>query len=251
MSSPRPIPVRYFEMFIAEQQMVCGGRGAQRPRTTSRSPRRSLPSSPARTTSSGWLPTRRANIRLSGSHAGVEIGPDGPSQMALEDLAMMRAVHGATVLYPSDAASTAALVREMADRPGISYLRTTRGSYPVLYDSAEAFPVGGSEVLRSGPDNAVTFIGAGVTLHDCLAAADVLAGEGIRPGCWTCTPSRRSTLRRWTRPGPPPAGAWSWPRTAPGGRARQRGDRCPAGGRPSRSRWPIWASASCLVPVPG
>jgi transketolase len=121
----------------------------------------------------------QANIRLAGSHAGVEIGADGPSQMALEDLAMMRAVHGSTVLYPSDGTSAAALVRAMADRPGISYMRTTRGGYPVLYDSAESFPLGGSKVLRSGPDDAVTLIGAGVTVHTCLDAAEQLAGEGI------------------------------------------------------------------------
>src|SRR5213079_3572730 len=75
----------------------------------------------------------RANIRLCGSHAGVSIGEDGASQMALEDLAMMRAVHGSTVLYPSDATSTAQLVAEMAGRGGVVYLRTTRGAYPVLY----------------------------------------------------------------------------------------------------------------------
>jgi transketolase len=99
--------------------------------------------------------------------------------MALEDLAMMRAVHGAAVLYPSDGTSTAALVREMAGRPGISYLRTTRGAYPVLYEATEAFPVGGSKVLRAGPEDTVTLVGAGVTLHACLAAADGLAAAGI------------------------------------------------------------------------
>ena len=81
----------------------------------------------------------RASICLSGSHAGVEIGADGPSQMALEDLAMMRAVHGSTVLYPGDATSAAALVEAMADLDGISYMRTTRGAYPVLYDDGEQF----------------------------------------------------------------------------------------------------------------
>jgi transketolase len=121
----------------------------------------------------------RASIRLSGSHAGVEIGADGPSQMALEDLAMMRAVHGSTVLYPSDATSAAALVEAMADLEGISYMRTTRGAYPVLYESGESFPVGGSKVLRSADDDQVTLIGAGVTLHACLAAADRLRDEGI------------------------------------------------------------------------
>jgi transketolase len=122
----------------------------------------------------------QANIRLAGSHAGVEIGADGPSQMALEDLAMLRAVHGSTVLYPSDATSTAALVQAMAERPGVSYMRTTRGAYPVLYNSAEPFPVGGSKVLRSSPEDAVTLVGAGVTLHACLTAADQLAEGGIR-----------------------------------------------------------------------
>lgn len=121
----------------------------------------------------------QANICLVGSHAGVEIGADGPSQMALEDLAMLRAVHGSTVLYPSDATSTAALVQAMADRTGISYLRTTRGAYPVLYDAAETFPIGGSKVLRQAEDDQVTLIGAGVTLHACLAAADQLKEEGI------------------------------------------------------------------------
>jgi transketolase len=99
--------------------------------------------------------------------------------MAREDLAMLRAVHGSTVLYPCDATSAAALVLAMADREGISYMRTTRGAYPVLYDAGEDFPIGGSKVLRSSDADQVTLIGAGVTLHECLAAADQLAGEGI------------------------------------------------------------------------
>jgi transketolase len=171
-------PGRYFEMFIAEQQLVAAAVGL--------SVRHYVPFA---STFAAFF-TRaydfirmaaisQANIRLSGSHAGVEIGADGPSQMALEDLAMMRAVQGATVLYPSDATSTAALVRAMADRPGISYLRTTRGAYPTLYETGESFPVGGSKVLRSGASDAVTLIGAGVTLHACLAAADQLAADGI------------------------------------------------------------------------
>ena len=121
----------------------------------------------------------RASIRLVGSHAGVEIGADGPSQMALEDLAMLRAVHGSTVLYPSDATSAAALVQAMADLEGISYMRTTRGAYPVLYDAEESFPVGGAKVLRQTDADQVTLIGAGITLHQCLAAADTLAADGI------------------------------------------------------------------------
>jgi transketolase len=172
-------PERYFEMFIAEQQLVAAAVGM--------SVRGYVPFA---ATFAAFF-TRaydfirmstisQANIRLSGSHAGTEIGADGPSQMALEDLAMMRAVGGSTVLYPSDATSAAALVQEMAERTGIVYMRTTRGAYPVLYGPDEAFPVGGAKVVRSSPDDQVTLIGAGVTLHNCLAAADQLAGEGIR-----------------------------------------------------------------------
>ncbi len=172
-------PERYFEMFIAEQQLVAAAVGL--------SVRGYIPFA---ATFAAFF-TRaydfirmsaisQANIRLCGSHAGVEIGADGPSQMALEDLAMMRAVHGSTVLYPSDAASTAYLVREMAERSGIVYLRTTRGAYPVLYPSDEAFPIGGAKLVRSSPDDQVTLIGAGVTLHNCLAAADQLGQDGVR-----------------------------------------------------------------------
>jgi transketolase len=172
-------PDRYFEMFIAEQQLVASAVGL--------SVRRYIPFA---STFAAFL-TRaydfirmasvsQANVRLVGSHAGVEIGADGPSQMALEDLAMMRAVQGSSVFYPSDAVSTAALVDLMADTDGISYLRTTRGAYPVLYDAGESFPAGGSKVVRSDPADAVTLIGAGVTLHECLLAADQLALDGIR-----------------------------------------------------------------------
>jgi transketolase len=172
-------PDRYFEMFIAEQQLIAAAVGL--------SVRHYIPFA---STFAAFF-TRaydfirmaaisQADIRLVGSHAGVEIGADGPSQMALEDLAMMRAVQDAAVLYPSDAASTAALVHLMADRPGISYLRTTRGAYPVLYGADEEFMVGGSKVLRSNHADAVTLIGAGVTVHECLAAADRLASDGIQ-----------------------------------------------------------------------
>jgi transketolase len=171
-------PERYFEMFIAEQQLIAAavGIGVRGYR-------------PFASTFAAFF-TRaydfirmaaisRASICLAGSHAGVEIGADGPSQMALEDLAMLRAVHGSTVLYPCDATSAAALVLAMADREGISYMRTTRGAYPVLYDAGETFPVGGSKVLRESGDDQVTLIGAGVTLHQCLAAADTLAADDI------------------------------------------------------------------------
>jgi transketolase len=172
-------PDRFFEMYIAEQQLVAAAIGL--------GVRHYIPFA---STFAAFF-TRaydfirmaavsQADIRLVGSHAGVEIGADGPSQMALEDLAMMRAVQDATVLYPSDATSTVALVDAMARRPGISYLRTTRGAYPVLYDGDETFPIGGAKVLRSGPEDAVTLIGAGVTVHQCLAAADRLAEDGVR-----------------------------------------------------------------------
>jgi transketolase len=172
-------PERYFEMFIAEQQLIAAAVGL--------SVRGYVPFAAtfAAFFSRAYDFIRmsaisQANIRLCGSHAGVEIGADGPSQMALEDLAMMRAVHGSTVLYPSDATSTAYLVREMAGRGGVVYMRTTRGAYPVLYPPEEAFPVGGAKVVRSAPDDQVTLIGAGVTLHNCLAAADQLGQDGIR-----------------------------------------------------------------------
>jgi transketolase len=170
------LPDRYFEMFIAEQQMVAAAVGLQ---------------------VRGWVPfastfaaffaraydfirmaaISRANIRLCGSHAGVSIGEDGPSQMGLEDLAMMRAVHGSTVLYPCDANQTARLVAEMADREGIVFMRTTRAATPVVYGGEEEFPVGGSRVLREGDD--VAIVAAGITLHESLRAADRLAAEGI------------------------------------------------------------------------
>jgi transketolase len=121
----------------------------------------------------------RAKIALCGSHAGVSIGQDGPSQMALEDLAMMRAVHGSTVLYPADGNSTAQLVSQMADLPGISYIRTTREKTDMLYPATEEFPIGGSKTLRSSAEDKVTLVGAGVTVFECLKAADLLAAEGI------------------------------------------------------------------------
>ncbi|HET7235315.1 MAG TPA: transketolase [Actinomycetota bacterium] len=140
----------------------------------------------------------RADLRLSGSHAGVSIGEDGPSQMGLEDLAMMRAVHGSTVLYPCDGNSTARLVAEMADLPGISYIRTTREKTPRLYDPDAPFPIGGSVVVRSSESDRVTLVGAGITVHESLAAADLLAGEGIAArvvDCYSIKPIDTGTLR--------------------------------------------------------
>ena len=172
-------PDRYFECYIAEQQMIATGVGMQ---------------------VRGWVPyastfaaflsraydfirmgaVSQVRMNICGSHAGVSIGEDGPSQMGLEDLAMFRAVHKSTVLYPSDAVSTASLVAQMADiAEGVAYLRTTRGNTPVLYGPEETFEIGGSKVLKSSDDDKVTIVAAGITLHEALKAADVLAGEGI------------------------------------------------------------------------
>ena len=174
----RAYPERYFEMFIAEQQMVAAAVGL--------SVRKFVPFA---STFAAFL-TRaydfirmaaisQANIRLCWSHAGVSIGEDGPSQMALEDLAMMRAVHGSTVLYPCDANQTARLVASMADQSGISFMRTTRVGTQVIYGAGETFPVGGSKVVRRSGADRVTVVAAGITLHEALRAWDMLQGEGI------------------------------------------------------------------------
>jgi transketolase len=171
-------PERYFEMYIAEQQLVATAAGLQ---------------------VRGWIPfaatfaafwsraydfirmaaVSRADIRLVGSHCGVSIGEDGPSQMGLEDIAAIRSVHGSTVLYPSCANQTAKLVAAMAERPGVCYLRTTRGATPVLYAADDEFHIGGSRVLRCSIHDEVTLVAAGITLHEALAAADTLAVDGI------------------------------------------------------------------------
>ena len=171
-------PERFFEMFIAEQQMVAAATGlSTRGYIAYASTFAAFLSRAADFLR--MAPISRVDLRLVGSHAGVEIGADGPSQMGLEDIAMVAATQGSTVLYPSDATSTAALIAAMADLSGVSYLRTTRGGRPVLYGPGESFPVGGSKTLRRSDEDAVTLIGAGVTLHEALAAADRLAEAGV------------------------------------------------------------------------
>ena len=172
-------PERFFEMYIAEQQMVAAAVGMQ-----------VVDLVPFASTFAAFF-TRaydfirmaaisRAQIRLVGSHAGVSIGEDGPSQMGLEDLAMMRAVHGSTVLYPCDGNQTAKLVAQMADRDGITYMRTTREKTAIVYDKGESFPIGGSKVVRGGSNkDRATIVAAGITLHEALKAVDVLANEDI------------------------------------------------------------------------
>jgi transketolase len=121
----------------------------------------------------------RANLKLAGSHVGVSIGEDGPSQMGLEDLAMMRAIAGSTVLYPSDAVCAEKLMEQMVATPGVCFLRTSRPKTPVIYSNEESFPIGGAKVLRQSPTDKVTVIGAGITLYEALKAADALKSEGI------------------------------------------------------------------------
>jgi transketolase len=171
-------PERYFEMWIAEQQMLATAVGL------SVRGYRPFASTFAAFFSRAYDFIRmagisQANIRLVGSHAGVEIGQDGPSQMALEDLASMRVIHGSTVLYPCDPNQAAKLTKVMAETPGIVYMRTTRGAYATIYGPNETFKVGGSKVVRESSKDKVTLIGAGVTLHNCLAAADTLAQKDI------------------------------------------------------------------------
>jgi transketolase len=191
------LPERYFEMYIAEQQMVAAAVGLQ---------------------VRGWLPfastfaaflTRaydfirmaavsRADVCLVGSHAGVSIGEDGPSQMGLEDLAAFRAVQDSTVLHPCDATSTVALVEHMTEGRGIRYLRTLRGATPVLYAPGERFEVGGSRVLRSSASDDVTVVAAGITVHEALRAADALGAEGVAVrvvDAYSVKPVDRATLR--------------------------------------------------------
>ncbi|MEU9339434.1 transketolase [Streptomyces sp. NPDC048290] len=194
----KEFPDRYFECYIAEQQMVAAAVGMA---------------------ARGWVPyagtfaaflTRAydfvrmasisgAGINLVGSHAGVAIGQDGPSQMGLEDLAMFRAVHGSTVLYPCDANQTAFLVAAMAGLDGVRYLRTTRGATPVLYGPGEKFRVGGSKVLRASDQDRVTVVAAGVTVGQALAAADTLEADGIPVrviDLYSVKPVDETTLRR-------------------------------------------------------
>ena len=189
-------PDRYFEMFISEQQLVAAATGLNvRGYKTFASTFAAFFTRAFDFIRMGAI--SGVDLRLSGSHCGVEIGADGPSQMGLEDLAMMRSVHGSIVLYPSDATSTAALVAAMAENPGISYIRTTRGAYPVIYEAGEAFVIGGSKVLGSSEHDDVTLVGAGVTLHACLKAAELLEAEGIQArvvDCYSVKPIDAATV---------------------------------------------------------
>lgn len=171
-------PDRFFEQYIAEQQLVAAAVGM--------SVRHKVPfaSTFAAFFSRAYDFIRmaaisHANIRLVGSHAGVSIGEDGPSQMALEDLSMMRAVFGSTVVYPCDPNQTAQLVAEMANHDGIVYMRTTREKTPVIYSPDEEFRIGGSKVVRSSDNDRLTVVAAGITLHEALKAYDQLKSQRV------------------------------------------------------------------------
>lgn len=171
-------PERFFECFVAEQNMVGMAVGlALRGKI------------PFVSTFAAFLARAfdhirmaqysEANIKFVGSHAGVSIGQDGPSQMGLEDIAMMRSILNSVVLYPSDAVSTEKLVREAAKHNGIVYIRTTRSATPVIYSYDEEFPIGGSKVLKASDKDLFTVVGAGITLHEALKAYEELKNKGI------------------------------------------------------------------------
>ncbi len=171
-------PERYFEMFIAEQNLVGAGIGLAK--------RGKIPfvSTFAAFLSRAYDQIRmsaisQANIKYAGSHCGVSIGEDGPSQMGLEDIAMFRAIPQAVVLYPSDAVSAERLVSEAAAHEGIVYLRTSRPKTPILYDTDEKFPIGGCKVIRKSNEDIATVVAGGVTVHEALKAHQILAAEGI------------------------------------------------------------------------
>ena len=171
-------PQRFFEMYIAEQNMAGVALGL--------SCRGKIPfvSSFAAFLSRAFDQIRMsqysdANIKIVGSHAGVSIGQDGPSQMGLEDLAAFRTILNGVVLYPSDAVSTENLVEAAAEHRGIVYIRTTRMGTPIIYDQNEKFPIGGCKVLKKSEQDAATVIGAGVTVHEALEAYEILKKDGI------------------------------------------------------------------------
>jgi len=173
-------PERFFEMYIAEQNMVSAALGfSTRGKTPFVSTFAAFFSRAFDQIRMAQYAMDRANIKFIGSHVGVAIGPDGPSQMGLEDIAMFRTLVGSVVLYPADDTAAAALVRQMADHHGICYMRTTRQDLPRLYETGEEFPIGGSKTLRHSDDDRVTLVSAGITLHEALTAADALAAGGI------------------------------------------------------------------------
>src|SRR6185312_15367527 len=192
-------PDRYFEMFIAEQQLIAAAVGMQVRGWT-----------PFVSTFAAFLSRAydfvrmaaisRAKLILSGSHAGVSIGEDGPSQMALEDMASLRAIHGSVVLHPSDANQIAKLVGAVADYDGISFIRTLRGKTPVRTAPDEAVRIGGSRIAHEGDD--VAIVACGITLDEAVRAAETLADEGVNArvlDCYSIKPIDADAVRAAAR----------------------------------------------------
>ncbi len=170
-------PERFYENFIAEQVMVGAAMGLAARGAIP------FPSTFACFLSRACDFIRMAaisnvGIKMAGSHAGVSIGEDGPSQMALEDLAMCRAEPNITVVYPCDGVSAEKLVGLMAYHPGPAYMRTSRPKTPVIYKNDETFTIGGLKVLRESASDAATVVGAGVTVFEALKAYDTLKAQG-------------------------------------------------------------------------
>ena len=197
----KAFPERFVECFIAEQNMVGAAVGLG-----------AMGMIPFASTFACFLSRAydhvrmaaisRSNLNLCGSHAGVSIGEDGPSQMGLEDLAMMRAVAGSTVLYPSDAVCAERLVTLAAQTPGVVYIRTSRPKTPILYGNDEEFRIGGSKVLKSGDDDRATIVAAGVTLHEALKAYQELQSDNLPVrviDLYSVKPIDEETLRRAAR----------------------------------------------------
>jgi transketolase len=171
-------PQRFFEMFIAEQNMVGVATGL--------AARGKIPfiSTFAAFLTRAYDQIRmagvsRSNVKFCGSHCGVSIGEDGPSQMGLEDIAMFRPIPGSVILYPCDAVSAERCVEQASRYRGICYIRSSRPKTPVLYANEEEFPIGGSKTLRKSANDHVTVIGAGITVHEALKAESALKAEGI------------------------------------------------------------------------
>lgn len=169
---------KFFEMYIAEQNMVGASIGLAK--------RGKIPFSS--TFSAFWSRAHdqlrmsaygKVNVKFVGSHCGVSIGEDGASQMGLEDISLFRSLFGSVVLYPSDASSTQKLVEQMAKHQGLVYLRTTRMETPVIYNEREKFEIGGSKTLKTSPEDKLTIVAAGITLHEALKAYGELKKEGI------------------------------------------------------------------------
>jgi transketolase len=195
----RRYPERFFQSYIAEQSMVGTALGLA-----------ACGKIPFVTTFACFMTraadfirmaghSRPAHLVFCGSHAGISVGADGPSQMGLEDLALFRAVNGSTVLYPSDAVSAERLAEQAAVIDGIVYLRSTRAPTPVIYERNETFAVGGSKTLRSSHEDCCTIVAAGITVHEALSAHESLARRGIHArviDAYSIKPLDKATLDR-------------------------------------------------------